>query len=327
MLRPFLLANCEFERRPSMKIRLTCLRFFAVLIIFNCHYTFCHVDATQVSDGPNQSAILLIGDHQGLDETDVQNAALLVAEELRAQGIAVSDPVHEVPTSAPVYRVVLRRSGEKILFHLSQEDATGTTLIERELLLADIEDIAPSTPRLVLALVHQEPVIFPTSFFDVGGALGTIDSSSNEDFFSIAIVGIGWSIDKLSYSVDMAGRFSGQNTTRFNSMSVGGRYYFRKRNRSVYVGGGLGVMHTEYRVTSGALFWEYTTDYEEKLGMGVYGVLGIEFLRSAHNRLTLDLRVDRPFFKLSHRDVMPITLGITFSTSRLFNRLGSCLLF
>ena len=79
-----------------MKIRLTCLRFFAVLIIFNCHYTFRHVDATQVSDGPNQSAILLIGDHLGLDETDVQNVALLVAEELRAQGITVSDPVHVI---------------------------------------------------------------------------------------------------------------------------------------------------------------------------------------------------------------------------------------
>ena len=313
-----------------MKVRSTfrLLALFIALLIFSSSYAFCRVDATQSSGGPNQSAILLIGDHQGVDETDVQNAALLVAEALRKQGIFVSDPVHEAPTEATVYRVVLRRSGKKILFRLSQEDVTGTLLIERELLLADIEDIASSAPRLVLALAHRESVIFPTSFFD-GGAFGTLSNPSNEAFFFGA--GIGWSIDRLSYSVDMTGRLSSADARNlnfyFHSMSVGGRYYFRKRNRSVYIGGGLGVMYAEYRLTSGALFWEHTTYYEKKLGMGVYGVLGIEFLRSARNRLTLDLRVDRPFFQLSRREVVPITFGITFSTSHLFSRLTDRSLF
>lgn len=303
-----------------MQIRLIfhVLIFLAVLLIFNSHHAFCRVEATQSSDALNQSAILLIGDHQGVDETDVQNAALLVVKELRAQGITIGDPVHEVSVSATVYRVVLRRSGEKILFRLSQEDSAGTTVIEREVLLADIEDIASSTSRLVLALVHREPVISPRSFLDVG-VFGTAGSPSNEVFFFGA--GFGLSIDRLSYSVDITGRLSSADTRNrnfyFHSMSVGGRSYLRKRNRSVYIGGGLGMMYTEYSQTSGVLFWEHTTHYQEKLGMGVYGVLGIEFLRSSHNRLTLELRVDRPFFTLESRDVMPITLGVTFSVGRL----------
>ena len=296
------------------------LIFFSMLLIFTSHHAFCQVNATHSSDDPNQSAVLLIDDHQGLDETDVQNAALLVAKELRAQGITVSDPVHEVPVSATVYRVVLRRSGQKILFRLSHENSTGSIFIKREILLADIEDIVSSTPRLVLALVHRGAVILPTSFLDVG--VGPLISPAGLS------MGIGWSIDRLSYSVDVSGRFAvvGSAIT-YRSMSVGGRYYFRKQNRSPYVGGGLGVMHTKYELTSRVFLWERTYHLEEKIGIGAYGVLGIEFLRSSHDRLTLELRVDRPFFTLPSRDVMPITLGITFSTSRLFGGLGGCLPF
>ena len=60
-------------------------------------------------------AVCLIGDHPGIPDSDAQTAALLVCDELRRQGISVSDPVYEVPVSANVYRVVLRRLGEKIM--------------------------------------------------------------------------------------------------------------------------------------------------------------------------------------------------------------------
>ena len=304
-----------------MEVRLTfrILTLFIVLLTVSSHSVFGRAPRpTKPEVDGKRYAVLLIGDHEGIDEIDVRNAALLVAKELRAQGITVGDPVHEAPASANVYRIVLRRSGKKILFRLSEEDTAGTLIIEREVLLADIEDIVSSTSRLVLALVHREPVISPTSFLDVG-VFGTTGSPSNAAFSFGA--GLGGSIDRLSYSVDITGRLSSADTRNrnfsFHSMSVGGRYYLRKRNRSVYIGGGLGMMYTEYSRTSGVLFWKHTTHYEEKLGMGAYGVLGIEFLRSSHNRLTLELRVDRPFFTLESRDVMPITLGITFSAGRL----------
>lgn len=105
----------------------------------------------------------MIGDHEeGITETDAQNAVLLVAEELRKQGISVSNPVHEAPASGTVYRVILRRSDEKILFRLSQEDSAGTVFIEREILLTDIEKVGSTAPRLVmrLSIGSQSPLLY-----------------------------------------------------------------------------------------------------------------------------------------------------------------------
>ena len=108
----------------------------------------------------NKRDSLLIGYHRGIHGSNAQRTALLVAQELRKQGIRVGDPVHETPASGTVYRVVLRRSNEneKILFRLSEENTAGTIIVEREMLLADIEAVDSAVPRLVYALVHREPI-------------------------------------------------------------------------------------------------------------------------------------------------------------------------
>ena len=103
-------------------------------------------------------AVCLIGDHLGIPESDAQTAALLVCDELRKQGISVSDPVYEAPASADAYRVVLRRLGEKIIVRLSHENPIGTVITERQLTLASIEEMIPAAPRLVDALVHNKPI-------------------------------------------------------------------------------------------------------------------------------------------------------------------------
>ena len=113
------------------------------------------VPAVVEADAP---AVCLIGDHPGILESDAQTAAMLVCDELRKQGISVSDPVYEAPASANVYRVVLRRLGEKIFVRLSRENPIGTIIIERQLTLANIEEMIPAAPRLVDALVHGKPI-------------------------------------------------------------------------------------------------------------------------------------------------------------------------
>ena len=130
------------KRRNSVKVR-SIFRILALLIallIFSSHSAFGRGPRPAKPEiKRKQSAVLLIGNHEGIDETDAQNAALLVTEALRAQGTPVIHPVHETPAGATVYRVVLRRSDEKILFRLSEENPVGTRLAEREMLLADIK--------------------------------------------------------------------------------------------------------------------------------------------------------------------------------------------
>lgn len=67
--------------------------FFMALLGFNMSFVAI---AQQDSDGVKpkvDAAILLIGDYQGINEVDARSAALLVAQELRKQGVSVSDPV------------------------------------------------------------------------------------------------------------------------------------------------------------------------------------------------------------------------------------------
>ena len=87
------------------------------------------VPAVAQADTP---ATCLIGDHLGIPESDAQTAALLVCDALRKQGISVGDPVYEVPATANVYRIVLRRLGEKIIVRLSHENPIGTIIASND---------------------------------------------------------------------------------------------------------------------------------------------------------------------------------------------------
>ena len=121
---------------------------FALLVLL-------YVPTVVQADTP---AVCLIGDHPGIPESDAQTAALLVCDALRKQGISVTDPIYEAPASASAYRVVLRRLGEKIIVRLSHENPIGTIIIERQIVLANIEEMIPAAPRLVDALVHNKPI-------------------------------------------------------------------------------------------------------------------------------------------------------------------------
>ena len=134
----------------------------AVLLTFNSHYAFSRARPTKsgADSVKAKSGSLLIDYHKGIHGSNAQHVALLVAQELRKQGIRVGDPVYKTPASGTVYRVVLRRSNEnkKILFRLSEENTDGTIIVAREMLLEDIEEIVSAVPRLVYALVHRKPI-------------------------------------------------------------------------------------------------------------------------------------------------------------------------
>ena len=286
------------------------------------------------------TAVCLIGDHPGIPEPDAQTAAMLVCDELRKQGISVGEPVYVTPTPANVYRVVLRRLGEKIFVRLSQENPIGTVIVERQMTLANIEEMIPAAPRLVNALIHRKPINSTVDIESVteheARELRKISGESlwNMGIFGISMpgtditakpaLGFGWSYETPSYAAATEFRFRIQeegdrfeadgDRFSFFSWSIGGSYFLNKRNFSPYVGGGLALVGVEIESTTS----------EGANGMGAYVAIGIEALRLTESRLKFELRMDRPFFKLPHQDTMPITFGVSFSRNYVP---GSCCLF
>ncbi len=329
-----------------MKIRFmfhTLAALMSIVLTFNMSSgTLAQQNSGQIETKDSQ-AILLIGDHPGIDETDTQTAALLMALELRKQGISVGDPVYEAPTSANVYRVTFNRLGEKIFVHLSQETPIGTVVIERQLLIANIEEMIAAAPRLVDALVHNKPI---ESTVDMETVTETeareLKKVSTESHYGLGFFGafipgidingipgyrIGWSYELPSYAVEVEGRIvSDENDTReagFAAFSIGGLYFFSKRNISPYVGGGVTASRAWWDEPHS--FLEDTGKSEFNRGMGIYAVAGLQMLRTTQNRLKLELRVDRPFFSLENRDVMPVTIGLFFSRHYVPGGSGLCL--
>ena len=139
----------------------------------------------------------------------------------------------------------------------------------------------------------------------------------------------GWYFETPTYAVGTEFRSSGRNDYNdddddftFVSWAIGGRYFFNKQNITPYAGGGLAIVGANFeaketkRKTDRDWFgdeWEWYDGSEDDTGLGVYGVAGIELLRLTESRLNLEVRVDRPFFTLPSQDIMPITVGISFS--------------
>ena len=311
--------------------------------------------------GADAPAICLIGDNPGLPDSDAETAAMLVCDELRKQGISVSDPVFEAhaPAAANAYRLVLRRLGERVIVRLSHESPVGTIITERQLTLANIEEMIPAAPRLVDALVHNKPIDDTVNMETVTEQEAReLRKISGESLWTVGIFGTfvagtdvvaepgfeyGWSYQTPSYAVGTEFRTSGRDAVEgtvatgfqdnggdgfsFFTWSIGGRYFFNKRNISPYAGGGLAIVNTSYetKVLFGRRYYDAYYDLESHSGLGAYGVAGIEALRLTESRLKLELRIDRPFFSLPNKDIMPITFGIFFSRNYIPGGCFGCL--
>ena len=290
---------------------------------------------------------LLLSDHPGVDEIDAQSAARLIATEFRKLGIRVEDPAYETPTTAGRYRITLHRLGEKMLVHLSQETANGATLMERQLWITRIEEMIQVAPRLVDAIVHDKPI---ESTLDMAGTTEQ-EAAAPQKMASRSLIRIGpcgvflpridipvqlggeisWSYETPSYAVgtEIRGSTSSDDALHrfsFAVWSIGGRYFFTQRNISPYIGGGLSYIGvTLFESGEFSIFDSSTLDVAFE-GLGAYIAGGIEMLRFTKSRLTLELRIDRPFspaegsahigffqVEAQEQDVMPISFGIFYS--------------
>lgn len=300
--------------------------------------------STSSASAKASSAVLLIGDHAGIDEVDAQSATMLIAAEFRRLGISVSDPVYKTPKSGNLYRVTFRRLGEKILVHLSQENPPGTVTLEKQLWIDNIEEMIKAAPRLVDALVNDKLIDSTVDMESVTGQEASeLNKISGESLWNIGIFGtslpgtdvigepgweFGWSYETPKYAVGTEFRFSSADDSEgddfmFASWSIGGRYFFNNKNISPYVGGGFSIFGGSYYGND--YYYDYYDDYyyeSDDSGLGAYIVGGISMLRLTKSRLKLELRVDRPFFSLPEQDMMPISIGIFFSQHYVPGRSG-----
>lgn len=281
------------------------------------------------------AADLWIEENAGIDDVDAQSAAMLIAAEFRKLGFLINHPVFEAPKQGNVYRINFRRLGGKILVHLSQENPLGTVIVEKQLWIDNIEEIIQAAPRLVDALVNNKPIDSTVDMETVTGhEASELKKMTGESLWNIGIFGaslpgtdvvaepgweFGWSYETPKYAVGTEFRFSSGNNEdhdfMFTSWSIGGRYFFKNKNISPYLGGGFSIFRGEYHDFTGRNSYDYYDYYYEDndSGLGAYVVGGISMLRLTKSRLKLELRVDRPFFSLPEQDMMPITIGIFFS--------------
>ncbi len=286
---------------------------------------------------------LLVVENSGLDDVDAQSAAMLIIEEFRKFNISVSDPVFKDPKTGNIYRLSFRRLGEKILVRLSQE-MSGAIAVEREIWINNIEEMIKVAPRLVDAIVNNKPLSSTVEIEQVTGHEAAAyeklagESLWNVGIFSTFLPGtevfakpgweIGWGYQTPRYAVGTEFRFSGgvsdSEDYMFALWSIGGRYFFNKKNITPYVGGGFSIIGLSYYDYDYNNYHSYYGSNDDN-GLGAYFVGGVEMLRLTKSRLKFELRVDRPFFSLSDQDIMPITFGIFFSQHYLPG--GGCSLF
>lgn len=299
------------------------------------------------------SAIVLIGDHPGIEETDAESAAMLIATELRNLGVSVDDPVDRTKTSGTVYRITFNRLGQKILVKLSHEMPLGTVLNEKQLWIDNIEEVIKAAPRLVDALVNDKEIDQAIDMETVTAhEAAELNKTPGESLWNLGIFGafipgtdatanpgyeFGWSYETPKYGVGTEFRLSASEYEyMFASWSIGGRYFFNAKNISPYVGGGLSIFGGSYEDSYDYDYDPFFDDYSyddysyddesgQNSGLGAYFVGGISMLRLTKSRLKLEVRVDRPFFSLPADDMMPITFGIFFSQHYVPG--GGCLSF
>ena len=319
-------------------------------LLFGFLFLACVISSVvpQVDASAPPTAAVLIGDHAGIPDADAQTAAMLVYDELRKQGISVSEPSFEVTASARVYRIVMRPLGTKIFVRLSEENPVGTIVEGRQIMLAGIEEMVSAAPRLVDALVNRKPIDSTIDMENVTEQDARIHRKiSGESLWHVGILGtsipgtdilaepgfaFGWYYETPSFAVGTEYRVSGRDVDyddesdsfSFLAWSIGGRYFFNKQNFSPYVGGGFAIVNASYETSDegNQLYddfeqryddYHYWYESESDTGLGAYVVAGIELLRLTESRLNLELRIDRPFFSLPSQDMMPITFGISFS--------------
>lgn len=275
---------------------------------------------------------------------DARTVALLTCDELRKRGVDIGPPTDKA--DGPAWRVSLHRLGSEYLVRLAREGVTGQPDTTEQIRLAQIGDIDRAAPRLAEAATGGRSLERSQEMETVTAAEARPMQKKDGDLmWGLSVYGVGFTgTDELAsfgfggvlayetaefgIQATFGGGGAGEGTVddaQYVHGAIGGRYFFSPSNTSVFAGAGLGGMYLSYKDDNVSL---------DNGGLNAYGEIGVEFLRLHGSRLSIEARLNAPFFQLTESDngydyyyddepgvrddapepayIMPITVGVTY---------------
>jgi opacity protein-like surface antigen len=234
----------------------------------------------------------------GVPEADAQTATRLLCEQLRRES-----------GGRGAFDVSIATLGRLVLVTAARQDTRLSVTVQVD----GLEELPVAAGRIAQALAHGRP-FSSTERVDnlVRSETRRPLSKKGSVKFSLAVadveslghgargsgfaLGLAYTAPRFALPMEM--RFGwddaeyGQRSLSLFSLSVGGRAYLTTRDTSPFVGAGLGYLHlsaSEGTYDSRSGFFD-----GRHRGVSPYLEGGVEFLRTHHGRLALQVRADLP---------------------------------
>lgn len=271
--------------------------------------------------GPAPTLVLSncrVSPHASVDAGTALTVGGLVCDELRKRDSSVGQVSMGSAAGAPGYDVQVQRLGQKVLLKLSHTSSAGKLERTEAVTLSAVEEATEAAPRLAAAMWSEES-FDDTARVDnlVGDETRRYKKKRGESLFGFGLAaqtmgsefggtGIHFTYQYETPSIALLIRAGaagiGDTDTEwdFQSLSIGGRYFFNEENISPFVGGGVGISHLASE-RGYNYYSEAPKDDEGSYsgsGAGAYAEFGVEMLRLHRTRLELSLRADLPFYSL-----------------------------
>lgn len=259
------------------------------------------------------TATCSLGDHHGVDPAEAKTAADVVCHELARRGATNTE--HEVRFG---------KLGGRTMVTLASH--SGNTYDERRTFVSSLDEIDVAGPRLSEALVSGKPLDETRNVDNVlaseshtarmqrGSMAGEASvfgaTSLGAASGASAGVALAFRYRAGNVGIGMSGRAGGIGSSdeklSLASVDVGGRIYLTTGETAPYLGGGLGLGYFQvHHKGAGGL---------DGSGLGSFGEVGIELLRTHSVAMVTSVRADLPFYALRSGStstyVIPVSLNL-----------------
>lgn len=248
------------------------------------------------------TATCSLGDHAGIDDAEAHTAADVICHELAKRGATNTN--HEVRMG--------KLSG-RILITLAARN--GNSYDETRTFVNGLDELDVAAPRMVTSLVDGKPMAETKTVdtvmsneqrapklqqgqveFEMGmfGMASVGDRSSGP----AAGVDLGLGYRAGDWGVIATGRLGGigssDNKISSAMLDIGGRYYLSNGDAAPFIGAGFEISYLNVGGNDGS-------------GVGAYGTIGVEMLRTHHMGFMAAARIDTPFYALDDKYAAPIS--------------------